>query len=187
MTLTATKAIEGTYGADPIHSVFGFSVVHNGISTYRGSLDDVSATLRADGDKLELEGAAKVESISIREPEQFRAHVLGEEFFNADEHPEVRFRSDSIELSEDGRVRVAGELEIAGTTKEVTATGTYTAPIADPLGDERFAFELETKFDRRDFGFDWQMELPSGGNVLDWDVTLNVHLELVKAGDKEGE
>ena len=69
----------------------------------------------------------------------------------------------------------------------MTATGTYTAPIADPLGDERFAFELETKFDRRDFGFDWQMELPSGGNVLDWDVTLNVHLELVKAGEKEGE
>ncbi len=29
------------------------------------------------------------------------------------------------------------------------------------------------------------MELPSGGDVLDWDVTLNVHLELVKAGDKE--
>ena len=68
-----------------------------------------------------------------------------------------------------------------------SAASSSTAPIADPLGDERFAFELETKFDRRDFGFDWQMELPSGGNVLDWDVTLNVHLELVKAGDKEGE
>ena len=27
------------------------------------------------------------------------------------------------------------------------------------------------------------MELPSGGDVLDWDVTLNVHLELVKAGE----
>ena len=45
------------------------------------------------------------------------------------------------------------------------------------------SFELETKFDRRDFGFEWQMELPSGGDVLDWDVTLNVHLELVKAGE----
>ena len=75
MTLTATKAIEGTYEADQIHSVFGFSVVHNGISTYRGSLDDVSATLHADGDGLELEGAAKVESISIHEPEEFRARA----------------------------------------------------------------------------------------------------------------
>ena len=188
MTVTATTAIEGTYEADPIHSVFGFSVVHNGISTYRGSLDDVSATFRADdGDELALEGAAKVESISIREPEQLRDHVLGEEFFNTAEHPEVRFRSSSIELNEDGSAGVIGELEIAGKTREVTAAGSYTAPIADPLGDERFALELETTFDRRDFGFDWQMELPSGGDVLDWDVTLNVHLELVKPGEKEGE
>ena len=29
------------------------------------------------------------------------------------------------------------------------------------------------------------MELPSGGDVLDWDVTLNVHLELVKPGEDE--
>ena len=113
--------------------------------------------------------------------------MLGEEFFNTAEHPEVRFRSSSIELNEDGSAGVIGELEIAGKTREVTAAGSYTAPIADPLGDERFALELETTFDRRDFGFDWQMELPSGGDVLDWDVTLNVHLELVKPGEKEGE
>ena len=138
---------------------------------------------RAKDGGLELEGAAKVESISIREPEEFRAHVLGEEFFNAAEHPEVRFRSSSIELSEDGRARVTGELEVAGITREVTAAGTYREPIDGPDGNERVAFELETKFDRRDFGFDWQMELPSGGDVLDWDVTLNVHLELVKAGE----
>ena len=183
MTTTAIKAIEGTYEADQVHSVFGFSVVHNGISTYRGTLDDVSGTLSAKDGELELEGAAKVESISIREPEEFRAHVLGEEFFNGAEHPEVRFRSSSIELSEDGRARVTGELEVAGITREVTAAGTYREPIDGPDGNERVAFELETKFDRRDFGFDWQMELPSGGDVLDWDVTLNVHLELVKAGE----
>jgi polyisoprenoid-binding protein YceI len=183
MSPTATKALQGVYEADTVHSVFSFSVVHNGISTFRGTLDDVSATLRADGDDLRLEGAARIESISIHEPEEFRAHVLSEEFFNADEHPEVRFRSDSIEISEDGRARVTGQLEVAGATREVEATGTYREPIDGPDGNERAAFELETKFDRRDFGFDWQMELPSGGDVLDWDVTLNVHLELVKEAE----
>jgi polyisoprenoid-binding protein YceI len=112
----------------------------------------------------------------------FRAHVLGEEFFNAAEHPEVRFRSKSIELGEGESVTVEGELEVAGTRRDVTATGSYRSPIEGPDGSERVAFELETTFDRRDFGFDWQMELPSGGDVLDWDVTLNVHLELAKAG-----
>jgi polyisoprenoid-binding protein YceI len=183
---TPTQALRGVYEADAVHSVFGFAVVHNGISTYRGHLDDVSARLTAEGDALSLEGVAKVESISIREPEQLRAHVLGEEFFDVANHPEVRFSSDSIELAEDGTAKVVGELEIAGSSRAVTATGAYRAPITDALGGERFALELEATFDRRDFGFDWQMELPSGGNVLDWDVTLTVHLELAKAGE-EGE
>ena len=74
---------------------------------------------------------------------------------------------------------VEGELSIAGKTKSVTAEGTYEAP-REGLGGERAALELETTFDRRDFGFDWQMELPSGGDVLAWDVTLNIHLELTQ-------
>jgi polyisoprenoid-binding protein YceI len=180
MTTTAVSTINNSYQADTIHSVFGFSVVHNGISTFRGTLDDVTASLDASDGKLELEGSAKVESISIREPEQFRAHVLSEEFFDAENHPEVTFRSTGIDLSEDERARVEGELTIAGTTREVTATGTYRSPIQGPDGNERLAFELETTFDRRDYGFDWQMDLPSGGPVLAWDVTLNIHLELIK-------
>lgn len=177
---TATKELQGTYAADGVHSVFGFSVLHNGISAYKGTMSDVSAELRAGDDGLVLEGAAQVESISIVEPEQLRGHVLGPEFFDAEHHPEVGFRSTSIELSEDGRARVEGELTIRGTTKPVSATGSYKGPIAS-LDGERAAFELEGTFDRRDYGFDWQMELPGGGNALDWDVTLKVHLELVQA------
>ena len=176
---TATRSFEGTYSTDSVHSVFGFSVLHNEISTFRGTLDDVDATLTADGENLQLEGVAKVESISIREPEEFRAHVLAEDFFDADNHPQVSFRSTSIELSDDGKASVEGELSIAGKTKSVTAKGTYEAP-REGLGGERAALELKTTFDRRDFGFDWQMETPGGAPALAWDVTLEIHLELLK-------
>lgn len=185
MSATATtKALEGVYEADTVHSAFGFSALHNGISTFRGTLDDVSATLKADGDELELEGAAKVESISIREPEQFRAHVLGEEFFDAANHPEVTFRSTKIEIDGD-TATVEGDLSIAGTTKSVVASGAYREPITGPDDNERAAFELATTFDRRDFGWDWQMELPNGGLALAWEITLEVHLELVKSGQED--
>ena len=69
---TATK-LSGTYTADPVHSSFAFAVRYQGVSLFKGTLDEVDAKL-VDG---KLEGAAKVESISIRTPEQFRAHVLG--------------------------------------------------------------------------------------------------------------
>src|SRR5215208_3984580 len=119
---TATK-LSGTYTADPVHSSFGFSVRYQGVSLFKGTLDEVEATY-ADG---RLEGAAKAESISIRTPEQFRAHVLSAEFFDAENHPEVKFTSSDVELGEDGTAKVEGELTIKGITRPITAAGTSTS------------------------------------------------------------
>jgi hypothetical protein len=49
-----------------------------------------------------------------------------------------------------------------------------------PVGD-RIGITLETTIDRTDFGIVWQMELPSGVNALENEVTLTADLELVKA------
>jgi polyisoprenoid-binding protein YceI len=178
MTTTTEAKLDQTFQADPIHSSFGFAVKHMGVSTFRGSLSDVDATLEPGDDGPVLEGAARVESISIHEPAEFRAHVLGAEFFDAESHPEVTFRSTRVDLGADGSAEVEGELTIRGTTRAVVAKGTWVEPREAP-GGQRAALELEAKFDRRDFGFDWQMEMPSGGDVLDYEVTLTIHLELV--------
>ncbi len=177
MTTTAVRPFEGTYTADEVHSSFGFGVRHMGVSTFRGTLSDVDATLTAENGELSLVGAARPESISIVKPEQFRAHVLGPEFFDIANHPEIGFRSTSIELSDDGSARVEGELTIKGITKPIVATGTYREPQEGPAGLVG-ALELEAKFDRREFEFNWQMEIPSGGVALDYEVTLLVHLEV---------
>jgi polyisoprenoid-binding protein YceI len=175
---TAVQPFSGVYTTDPFHSTFGFAVRYAGVGRFRGTFDDVSATLTATDDGLVLEGAARVDSISIREPEQFRAHVLGSDFFDAGNHAEVTFRSTSVELSDDGTARVEGELTIAGKSKQVVATGAWTEP-GQGLGTVRAGFELETVVDRREFGFDWQAELPNGREALAWDVTLEIVLALV--------
>src|SRR3954462_4553017 len=90
---TATTPFAGTYVADPVHSSFGFAVRYQGVSLFRGTLSEVAASLT----EGRLDGTAQVESISIRTPEQFRAHVLGAEFFDAANHPEVRFASTSLD------------------------------------------------------------------------------------------
>jgi polyisoprenoid-binding protein YceI len=61
--------------------------------------------------------------------------------------------------------------------------GTWRGPVKGPDSRPRVAIELETSFDRREFGFEWQMELPGGGEALGWEVGLNVHLELVRQDD----
>ena len=180
---TATTPFSGTYGADPVHSSFGFAVRYQGVSVFRGTLDEVQATLTADDAGVRLEGAAKVESISIRTPEQFRAHVLSEEFFDAANHPEVTFTSQNIDFADDGTAKVEGELTIKGTTKPVVAAGTWTAPAADAFGNTRGHLNLEATLDRTEFGIEWNMDLPTGGKVLANDVTLTIDASLIARAD----
>ena len=46
--------------------------------------------------------------------------------------------------------------------------------------NDRIGISLETVIDRTDFGITWNMELPSGGAVLENEVKLTADLELVK-------
>ena len=174
---TATTPFSGTFTADPVHSTFGFAVKYQGVSLYRGTLDEAQATL-TDG---RLEGSAKVESISIKSPEQFRAHVLSPDFFDVENHPEVTFTSDHVDLADDGTAKISGELTIKGITNPFDATGTWTAPDADAFGNARGHLTLEGVVDRTQHGIDWNMDLPKGGKVLANDVTLTVDVSLVQA------
>ena len=128
-----------------------------------------------------LEGAAKVESISIRTPEQFRAHVLSAEFFDAENHPRSRSPPTDLDLREDGTATVDGELTIKGITRPVTATGTWIAPAADAFGNTRGHLNLEAvRSTAPQFDMNWNAPLPSGGKALANEVTLTVELSLVE-------
>jgi polyisoprenoid-binding protein YceI len=165
----------GTFNADSVHSSLGFAVAYPGVSVFPGTLTEVDAKL-VDG---RLQGTAPVESISITTPEMFRAHVLSAEFFDATAHPEVKFVSTALHVSEDGRARVSGDLTIKGVTKSLDATGTWTRPATDAFGNTRANLALEAVIDRTEWGINWNAPLPSGGNALGNEVTLTISLSLV--------
>jgi polyisoprenoid-binding protein YceI len=171
----AVQPFSGAYRAQPVPSSVAFAVRHSGVFWYRGSLSDVAATLRGDGDGLVLDGAARVDSISVLEPAAMRASVLGPEFFDAERHPEITFRSTAVRLSDDGRAEVDGELTIRGVTRPVAATGQYAPPLQAGFG-EVAGLQLQASFDRREFGFEWQAELPGGGDAVSWDVEVDIDL-----------
>jgi polyisoprenoid-binding protein YceI len=184
MSTIAVQPLAGAYTADPVHSSFGFAVRYMGVSTFRGTLGEVEATLVADGDRSSLEGTAAVESISIRTPEQFRQHVLSEELFDAARHPRVAFRSTRVELAEDGRAVVDGELTLKGTTLPVHATGSWT-PEGELFGTRKGGLTLTATIDRTAYGLAWNADLPTGGKALANEVELTVELTLLPAGGTE--
>jgi polyisoprenoid-binding protein YceI len=171
----------GTYVVDPVHSSIGFAVVHNGVSTFRSGFGSYEAKLSG-GESPRLEGTVAVDSIEIDEP-QLKGHLLSPEFFDAERHPQLRFESRALEVAEDGAAKIRGELEIRGEVREVEASGRFVQLGADLAGKARVGLSLEASVDRRGFGLDWQAELPSGGEVLDYEVAIAVELELVEEGE----
>src|SRR3954452_17522009 len=87
-TATTTTLPAGTYNGDPIHSTFGFQVRHQGIQLFRGSFDDEAVAATSDGESLSIEGTAKVDSIVVRLAD-LKGHLLGDDFFSAEKHPEI--------------------------------------------------------------------------------------------------
>ena len=178
-TATTTTIPAGTYTADPIHSTFGFQARHNGIQLFRGSFDDVAVTATSDGESIAIEGSAQVESIQVRLAD-LKGHLLSDDFFAADKHPEVAFRSVAVRQAGE-EIEVSGELTIKGITNHVIAKGTLTGPVTSLAGSPVVGLALETVVDRTQYGLTWNADLPSGGKALANDVKIVVEAELVKS------
>jgi polyisoprenoid-binding protein YceI len=179
-TLTDTQELlpTGTWVGDTVHSHVGFELDY-ATGTFRGSFSPFVARLDVDADgNVSLEGEARADSVHVLD-ENLNAHLLSPDFFDVERAPVLRFVSTAIERSGDG-IRVAGELTIKGVTAPVELQGSVAAAFPHPSGSERLPLKLEGKVDRRDFGIDWNMELPDGEQALGNEVTLSADLFLVK-------
>jgi polyisoprenoid-binding protein YceI len=171
------KVPSGTWTVDPVHSSVTFAVTHNNVATFRSGFETYEATLTG-GDDAQLVGTVDVQSIDIDEA-QLKGHLMSPEFFDTERHPKLTFTSSRLDIADDGTARLAGELEMKGTKREVEAAGRFGELGADLGGNPRVALSVSTAVDRRDFGMEFNADLPSGGQVLEWEVAINVDLELV--------
>ncbi|HXQ88895.1 MAG TPA: YceI family protein [Solirubrobacterales bacterium] len=176
-TIKQQEIPAGTWAVDPVHSSIGFAVTHNGVTTFRSGFERYEAHLSG-GESPRLEGTVDVDSVEIDE-EMLKGHLLSPEFFDVQRFPQLRFASSELSVGEDGALRILGELEIHGEKREVEASGRFAQLGEDLAGKARVGLSLEATVDRRNFGLNWQAQLPSGGDVLDYAVTISVELELV--------
>lgn len=174
-TEQTTQIPTGTWNLDPVHSSIGFAVAYSGIGTFRGTFEEFDASL-VDG---RLEGVAKVASVKV-DDENLAGHLQSPDFFDAEQSPELRFVSSSIERDGD-RVTVQGDLTLRGVTQPVEIAGTVSGPLENAYGQQRLGFDVETTVNRQDYGITWNMELPGGGQALADDVLITANLALVQA------
>jgi len=180
MTATATRIPTGTWTLDPVHSVASFRVRHFGLTWLRGTFSEFSLALAASEDgALQLEGSTPVQSIAFPN-EHLHGHLMGPDFFDAQLHPTLTFRSTSIDLAADGTATVNGELTLRGTTRPIELRGAWSGPLEGLGGDERIGLELAGDLDRFDYGISWAANLPGGADVVGRKVRIEGEFELVR-------
>jgi polyisoprenoid-binding protein YceI len=177
---TSTLIPAGTYNVDPAHSNVGFEVRHMGIATVRGTFHTFEGSLDATGDAPVLTGAVDVASIDTND-QQRDAHLTAPDFFDAEQHPQITFHSTATEQTDDGQIRLTGEISIKGITRPIELTGAVAEGGQDPWGNERVGFEVQGVIDRREFDLKWNQTLPNGNLLVANDVKLLVSVSAVKA------
>jgi polyisoprenoid-binding protein YceI len=174
MSTTETQALPtGTWSVDRVHSDVGFAVAYMA-GTFAGTFAEFDVSV-ADG---VLQGSAKVASVQVKDP-NLEGHLQSPDFFDAERHPELTFRSNSIERDGD-ELTIDGDITIKGHTEPVLITGVISEPIVDPYGGTRYGLKLEATVDRDTFGVSWNNPLPNGEPALANEVVLTAELQLAR-------
>jgi polyisoprenoid-binding protein YceI len=164
---------------DATHSELTFRIRHL-VSRVSGSFNEWGGTIVADpanpaGGSVEVE----IRTASIFTNNERRDnHLRSDDFFDAEAHPTITFRSTRVE-AHDGGLRVHGDLTIRGTTRPVVLEAEMPEVTGTP-GRRRIGFEAETRIDRMDFGVSWNRGAEGGGVVLGDEVTIRIAVSAVE-------
>jgi polyisoprenoid-binding protein YceI len=183
-TATATKT---TYTIDKAHSEVTFQVRHL-LTKVRGRFSDFEGSIRFDEQHPELSLVnITIQAASIDTNERDRdAHLRSADFFHVEQFPTLTFTSGAITQKSDQEFDVAGNLTIHGVNTPVTFEVTFLGKARDPWGNERIAFEAETKINRKDYGLNWNAALETGGFLVGDEVKISLSVQAIPAPTSVG-
>lgn len=167
---------------DPAHSAAQFAVRHMMVSTVRGQFGKIAGAAHFDPahpSAGSVQAEVEVASIDTRNTKR-DAHLRSADFFDAARYPVMTFKSTGIETAGAGRLKLAGDLTIRGTTRpvvfEIQGLG---APLRDARGGRRVGATATATISRKAYGIIWNRVLEAGGVTVGDEVTITIDVELV--------
>ena len=169
----------GVWTLDAAHTEIGFSVRHAAVSKTRGRFEEVESTVIVAENVTGsvVEASIKIDSLDTRNADR-DSHLKSADFFDAEQHPTMNFKSTSFELDGEDLV-VKGDLTIKGETRPVELKGEFGGVATDPFGTTRFGVSVSTQISRKEFGITWNAALETGGVLVGDKVTITIDAEYV--------
>jgi polyisoprenoid-binding protein YceI len=167
----------GDWVIDPAHSSIEAVARHMVVTKVRGHFEEFSGALHIDEDptKSWAEASIKAASINTNAPDR-DAHLRSPDFLNADEYPELTFKSTRLAHKSGRRFEVVGDLTIRGETHPVTLDVEFGGVVTDPFGQVKALFSASTKLEREKWGVNWNQALEAGGVLVS--KTLDIEIEV---------
>ncbi len=165
----APQRLGGTrWRVDPSASSAEFQVPHFwGLVSVKGHFERLDGRLEID-ESRQLQMMLTVDAASLHTGIRRRdTHLRAAAFFDTQHHPEVRFRSTSVSTTSEHRLRVEGELEVAGERVPLQLEPTIQQT------DDQLDIEATTTVDQSRLGMTWS---PLG--MTRTPTTLTVHARL---------
>ena len=174
----ATATAVRTFTIDKAHSDVTFQVRHL-ITRVSGRFSDYSGTIEFDGDNpTQSKVAFTIQAASIDTAEAKRdEHLRSDDFFSVEKFPTLSFRSTKISPRGGDVYDVEGDLTIRDVTRRIVLPVTHLGTAKDPWGNEKLAFEAETKINRKDFGLNWNAALETGGFLVGDEVKISIQVQ----------
>jgi len=173
-----------TWVLDPTHSEVQFKVKHLVISTVTGNFRhfDGKAVSTEDGfENAEIEFTIDVNSIDTNQ-DQRDTHLKSADFFDAENHPKIIFKSSSFKSTGEDKYKLIGDLTIRETTKQIELDVEYGGTATDFYGNVKAGFEVSGKISRKEYGLLWSGITEAGTIVVGDEVKLLLSVQFVKQG-----
>lgn len=167
---------------DTVHSEINFKVKHLVISTVTGKFNSFNATLETENEDFEdanITFEADIDSIDTNNEDR-DGHLKSDDFFNAAEHPKLKFESTSFKQLGEGEYKLIGNLTIRENTKPVQLDAVYGGTVQDPYGNTKAGFEVSGTINRKEFGLKWNGVTEAGNLVVSEDVKLDLNIQFTE-------
>lgn len=166
---------------DAAHANVEFSVKHMMITTIRGRFQELEVDVDFDEqapDRSSVVARIATDSITTNQ-ERRDAHLKSADFLDAENYPEMLFKSTSIGKISDRKYQITGDLTIKDQTHQVVLDAELLGTVAHMQGGRLTAVSADTRINRKDWGLTWNVTLESGGWLVGDEIAIHIEFELV--------
>ncbi len=172
----ATITAQSTWKADNSHSKVGFAITHLMISEVEGHFGEFDIQATADDAFSTPDFTVEIKTASIDTDNERRdGHLKSDDYFAAETHPSITFKTTSFEKTGDKTFKLVGDLMMHGVTKPVTLEGKLNGIITDQRSQKlKAGLKLTGTLDRLAFG------VGSDTPTLGDEVEMTINLEMAQ-------